>query len=120
MSSEDKGSVHRSVSVIRFVHTVLFVVLSAILVAFLYEVIADRITFITWFAVGLFTLEGIVLVANGCRCPITAYTESLGSNHGQITDVLLPKWFADRVFVIYGALYAAGFILLIARLLTGG
>ena len=95
----------------------LFVVLSVVLILFLYQVLADRITSLTWIAVGLFTMEGIVLIVNGWKCPLTAYSEDRGSMHGQITDRVLPKWFADRVFVIYGGLYAVGVLLLVVRLL---
>lgn len=106
----------RSIAFIRLVHTVIFIFLSVILAVLLYEVIADKITWLTWIAVGLFTVEGIVLIVSGWKCPLTAYAESLGSNHGQVTDVFLPKWFADRVFIIYGGLYALAVLLLLMRL----
>ena len=83
----------------------------------LYEVIVDRITRVTWIAVALFAVEGIVLMVSGWRCPLTVYAESLGSNHGQVTDIFLPKWFADRVFIIYGGLFALAILLLVIRLL---
>jgi len=107
----------RSLTFIRFVHTVIFILLSVILAVLLYEVIADRITPLTWIAVALFTGEGIVLIASGWKCPLTAYAESLGADHGQVTDVFLPKWFADRVFVIYGGLFAVALLFLVMRLL---
>lgn len=107
----------RSIAFIRTVHTAIFILLSAILVAFLYEVIIDRITSLTWIAVALFSAEGIVLMVSGWKCPLTAYAESLGSNHGQVTDVFLPKWFADRVFIIYGCLFLIAVLLLVMRLL---
>src|SRR5690242_4533409 len=92
----------RSIAVIKTVHTVVFIVLSGLLAILLYEVIADRMTYLTWITVTLFLGETIVLIANGWRCPLTAMAEKLGSAHGQITDTLLPKWFADRIFHVYG------------------
>ena len=106
-----------SVAFIELVHTVLFVVLSVVLILFVYEVVMDRITSLTWIAVGLFSVEGIVLIVNGWKCPLTTVSEARGSMHGQITDRVLPKWFADRVFVIYGCLYAVGVLVLVVRLL---
>ena len=107
----------RSIAIIKVVHTVVFVLLSALLIAFLYEVIANKMTFITWGAVTLFLAEGIVLIMNGWRCPLTGMAERLGSMHGQITDTLLPKWFADRVFQVYGYLFAGALALLVIRML---
>ena len=106
-----------SITLIKVVHTVVFVLLSGLLAVQLYEVIADRISAVTWIAVTLFVAEGIVLVINSWRCPLTALAEKLGSSHGQITDTLLPKWFADQVFRVYGALFAGALIFLVIRLL---
>ncbi len=77
----------RSITVIKSVHTVVFFLLSGLLGIFVYEVMVNRISFFTWTAVTLFLAEGVILVANNGRCPLTAYAEQLGSSHGQITDI---------------------------------
>jgi hypothetical protein len=107
----------RSIAFIKFIHTVVFVVLSALLAGLLYEVIANRMTAITCIAVTLFLAEGIVLVINGWRCPLTAIAEDLGSSHGQVTDTLLPKWFADHVFQVYSGLFAGALVFMVVRLI---
>ena len=107
----------RSIAFIKFIHTVVFVVLSALLAGLLYEVIANRMTAITWIAVTLFLAEGIVLVLNGWRCPLTAIAENLGSSHGQVTDTLLPKWFADHVFQVYSGLFVGALVFMVVRLI---
>ena len=106
-----------SITVIKSVHTVVFILLSGLLGIFLYEVIANRITLFTWTAVTLFVAEGGILVVNHGRCPLTTYAEKLGSTHGQITDTFLPKWFADRVFIIYTGLFIGALFFLAFRLL---
>jgi hypothetical protein len=110
----------KSIVVIKTVHTVVFFALSALLGVFLYEVIVNRISLVSWTAVTLFLAEGMVLAFNGGRCPLTTYAEKLGSTHGQITDIFLPKWFADRVFIVYTALFVLGLLLLAVRLLATG
>jgi hypothetical protein len=110
--------VPRSITVIKSVHTVVFFLLSALLVILVYEVLTGKMTFLTWIAVSLFLAEGVVLMTNGWRCPLTTLAESLGSTHGQITDTFLPKWFADRVFRVYGGLFAGALLVLIIRLLS--
>lgn len=94
--------------------------LSALLGVFLFEVIANRISLVSWTAVTLFLAEGVVLALNGGRCPLTTYAEKLGSTHGQITDIFLPKWFADQVFKVYTVLFILGLLLLAVRLLATG
>lgn len=106
----------RSIAVVKAVHALIFVVMSVLLGVLLYDVIVGRITPFTWTAVAVFAVEGLVLLANGWKCPLTRYAEELGSPHGQVTDLLLPKWCADRVFLIYGTLFAAAVLGLAARL----
>ncbi len=107
----------RSIVFIKSIHTLIFVFMSGALAVLLYEVVVDKITILTWIAVALFLIEGIVLIVNGWKCPLTNYTERLGSTHGQVTDIFLPKWFADRVFQIYGVLWAVALLLLVIRML---
>ena len=105
----------RSILIIKSVHTAIFLFMSGALAVLFYEVIVDKITLLTWIAVALFLVEGVVLLTNGWKCPLTKYAESLGSTHGQVTDIFLPKWFANHVFQIYGGLLAMAFLLLAMR-----
>jgi hypothetical protein len=45
--------------------------------------------------------ECVVYAANGFRCPLTDLAEKLGSEHGAVTDIFLPKWLAANVARIY-------------------
>ncbi len=107
----------RSITFIKSVHTIVFVPLSGLLFVLVYEVAVGRITYLTWIAVAVFLAEGIVLMTHNGRCPLTMYAERLGSTHGQITDFFFPKWFADRVFLVYGGLFAVSLVFLVIRLL---
>ncbi len=85
---------------------------------FVYKVATGRITYFTWAAVAVFLAETVVLMTHNWRCPLTMYAERLGSKHGQITDFIFPKWFADRVFLVYGALFTISLVSLVVRQLT--
>lgn len=108
----------RSLSFIKVTHLAVFLSVTVLLAGFLYEVAADRISYLTWVTIGVFLGEGIVLLTNRWRCPLTAVAEDLGSKHGQVTDILLPKSIADHVWTIYTWLFAAGFLVLLLRLTT--
>ncbi len=105
----------RSITFIKSVHTIVFVPLSALLFVLVYEVAVGRITYFTWIAVAVFLAETVVLMTHNWRCPLTMYAERLGSTHGQITDFFFPKWFADRVFLVYGGLFIISLIVLVIR-----
>jgi hypothetical protein len=108
----------RSVAFIKSLHIAFGVALIGGLAMLLHEVAVDKITILSWIAVALFLIEGVVLIANGWKCPLTTYAERLGSTHGQVTDMFLPKWVADRFFQVFGAIWAVALLLLAIRMLT--
>jgi len=46
-----------SIAFIRFVHTAIFVFFNVVTAVLLYEVVADKISILTWIAVALFAIE---------------------------------------------------------------
>ncbi len=108
----------RSIIFIKSIHTIIFVLLSGCVGYVLYSGIMDHLSVFTWIASGLIVLEGVVLVANGWRCPLTTYAEKLGASRGAVTDILLPEWLAARVFGIFGVLSILSAILLLIRVIV--
>ena len=103
---------------VKLVHTLIFWVLSACVVYIVISGAFDRITPWTWVAIVAIVIEGLVLAANGWRCPLTAVAERLGAADGQVADIFLPQWVADRIFPICGTLYAIGCAIIAFRLIS--
>lgn len=89
-----------TVKLIKTVHTIVFIVLSFANLVILYSAIIGRFDVITGVAFILILIEGIFLMTNDWKCPLTVYTEKLGAFNGRVTDMFMPKGFADRVFPI--------------------
>lgn len=104
-----------SIFQIKLCHSAVFVILSAAVLYVFYSGIVGPITKWTWLALGLALGEGVVLALSGWRCPLTRLAEKLGAEHGAVSDIFLPKWFADRVFWICGFSLAAGCALVLVR-----
>jgi hypothetical protein len=102
---------------IKLVHTLVFWVLSFCVVHALYSGVAGRLTPWTWIAVGLVLVESVVLAACGWTCPLTLLAERRGALRGSVTDIFLPKWFADRIFPFCGTLYVVALVLIGWRIL---
>ena len=49
-------------------------------------------------------------------CPLTLLAERMGAARGSVTDIFLPKWFADRIFPICGSLYGIALLMIAWRL----
>jgi hypothetical protein len=103
---------------VKLVHTLIFVVLSACVLYIIVSGALDRITAWTWAAIAAIVVEGLVLAASGGTCPLTRVAERLGATKGGVSDIFLPKWFADRLFPICGTLYLIGCILVAARVMS--
>ncbi|MCG6922847.1 MAG: hypothetical protein LJF15_17445 [Acidobacteria bacterium] len=101
---------------VKVIHTIIFWILSASVLYALYSGVADSITAWTWVAVGLVLLESVVLAAYGWTCPLTILTEHLGAARGSVTDIFLPKWFADRIFPVCGTTFGVALLLILFRL----
>jgi len=102
---------------VKVVHTLIFWLLSACVVYVLFSGLADRLTTWTWIAAGLVLVESVVLAVSGWTCPLTILTERMGAARGSVSDIFLPKWFADRIFPICGTAYGVALLLIVVRLL---
>jgi hypothetical protein len=102
---------------VKLVHTAIFALLSGCVLYVLFSGITGRTTVGTWIAIGAILVEGVVLVTFGWKCPLTLVAERLGARDGSVSDIFLPKWFADRIFPICGTLFLVGCTLVAIRLL---
>ena len=102
---------------VKVAHTAIFAVLSGCVLYTLYSALSGEITRWTWVAVVLVLLESVVLVASGWKCPLTTLAERLGAGDGEVADIFLPRWLADRIFPICGTTFLIASALLALRLL---
>jgi len=86
---------------IKSVHSAAFAVIQSCIVYMLYKGIRRetdrRVAVASAVALG----ECAIYAGNGFKCPLTGLAESLGSEHGAVTDIFLPKWLAANVARIY-------------------
>lgn len=105
-----------SVLQIKVIHTIIFWVLSGCVLHTLWSGISGTIDAWTWVAVGLLLLECVVLACFRGTCPLTILAERQGAVRGAVTDLFLPRWFADRIFPICGTAYVIGVALILWHL----
>jgi hypothetical protein len=94
------------IAIIKIIHTAAFVVLSVSNLFIFWGALSGRVSKATKVSLVLMAIESVVLYANNWRCPLTSLAERLGDEHGQVTDIFLPKWMADRIFSHCGGLLA--------------
>jgi len=107
----------RTVFYIKLVHTFLFLLITGSTLYVMFSALFDFITPLTWFAFFVVILEMLVLILNDWKCPLTGLAERQGAEVGSVADLFLPKWISDRLFLIFGILFALTSILLVWRIL---
>jgi hypothetical protein len=90
-----------AIDAIKLVHTAIFAVVSTSVLYVFWAGVRARPTRWTGRAIAIVLAESAVFVGNRWRCPLTILAEELGSDHGRVTDMFLPRWFADRIPQIY-------------------
>ena len=55
--------------------------------------------------------EALVYALNGFRCPLTDLAERLGSEHGSVADIYLPRWIEEHLPYITGPIFAGSLML---------
>jgi hypothetical protein len=86
-----------AVFAVKLVHSIIFLCIAASVVHIFYAGITNRTSQVTTIALAAAVAESFVFAVNRFRCPLRALAEWLGAESGQVTDIFLPRWFADRI-----------------------
>jgi hypothetical protein len=98
---------------IKAVHSAIFLVNSASVLHICWAGLADRPSHWTRWALAAALTESAVFVVNRGRCPLTDLVESLGAESGRVSDIFLPRWFADRIPQLCAPPLAVGLLALL-------
>jgi hypothetical protein len=86
---------------IKVVHTLVWLSVESCVAYLLYAGFAKRSDRRAAIAGAVVITECTVFIANGLRCPLTDVAESLGDDHGSVTDIYLPPWLARNLPAIH-------------------
>jgi hypothetical protein len=100
---------------IKSLHTAIFAVVSSSIVYVFIAGLTGRYRRRAGVASAVVLVEIMVFAGNRFRCPLRQVAEDLGAESGQVTDIFLPGWFADRIPFIYTPPFAIGVALLLWR-----
>ena len=106
-----------SITFIKTVHTLLLIFMIILVGITFFTLLLDKISHITWIGIGFIFLEGLILLINGWKCPLTVYAQDLGDGDGSVTGIFLPKFIANQMLRIFGMISVICFVMLLVRLL---
>ena len=101
---------------IKLIHTSIWVFFNVVIFYLLYAVIVDKIDKWIWIGLGLFLLEGIVLLVFKMKCPLTVVARRYSDSTKENFDIYLPIWLAKYNKQIYTSILLGIVAILIYRL----
>ncbi len=109
----------RAVFVIKAVHTVIFLFMSACILYLLYAGLTRSYDWKLAAAFGAVILEVAVYLLNGRRCPLTKWAQHYGDPTGNdlIADLFLPPSFARKIPPLCGGLFVVSLLVLVFNFL---
>jgi len=102
-----------AIFIVKLVHTAWFALVSTSILHLFVAGVRNRTSRWTALALGSALLESAVFLANRGHCPLTGLAEDLGAESGRVSDIFLPRWFADRIPQIYTPPLVIGLVLLL-------
>ena len=104
--AELPGHADAWVAVLKVIHTTAWFSIESCGAYLLYAGLAGRTDRRAAIAAGVVFGESALFAANRFRCPLTELTQSLGAESGSVTELYLPKWFANNLPTIHVPLLA--------------
>ncbi len=98
---------------IRLLHTILWAFFAGCILALPVSALRGRFRFGAILS-GIVLVECAILAVNHGRCPLTDVAARMTSERTDNFDIYLPLWLARYNKLIFGALFAAGEVLLLA------
>jgi hypothetical protein len=107
----------RKLTIIKTAHTIIWFFFNIVLLYIFYAAITGHINTWVWVGLGLFVLEGVVLLIYKMTCPLTILARRYSNSQKDNFDIFLPNWLARNTKLIYSSLLALAICLLLYRLL---
>ncbi len=116
MASQQKN--FTKLFLVKFLHTLIWAFFVSVIGFILYAGIGNDLSIRVWIAIGLIIVEGIVLLLNEWKCPLTPIAARYTEHRGDNFDIFLPAWLARNNKIIFTLLYFISVVVVIYRALS--
>jgi len=110
MTTQSAALCRRAIVAVKLIHSAIFLVNVASILHIFWAGVWDRRSRWTGPALTAALTECFVFAVNRGHCPLTGLVEHLGAESGRVSDIFLPRWFADRIPQIFGPVLATGLV----------
>ena len=103
-------SIRLAIVAVKAVHSVIFLTIVAAIADVFVAGIRGRPGRWTGLALGAAVGESALFAINRFRCPLTELVKRMTGQSVRVTDIFLPRWFADRIPIIFTPPLAIGIV----------
>ena len=100
-------------ALLRAIHTAIYVIMAASTFIVLYAGVTGAQGTWMWLALGLVSVEVVMFVGSGMKCPFTAAATRYGAKLGE--DTFFPERITRHTLTFFSPIILAGILLLAAR-----
>jgi hypothetical protein len=101
--------------IIKLLHTFIWFFYASIIFYILLAGALDIRNSFVWISIGLVFFEGIVLLFNGGKCPLTPLASRYTDDKNDNFDIFLPNWLARYNKIIFTSIFLLGLIIILYR-----
>lgn len=102
--------------VIKSIHTAIWLFYVFVFGYILFAGIFNRIDALLWISIGLVIFEGIILIVNGWKCPLTVIAYKYSNDHEIGFDIFLPRIIAKYSKTFFVIVFLLELLLILYRL----
>lgn len=106
---QEEAAVTRQLRTVKIVHTAAWALFAGCILLIPLAAWRQELD-AAWLLIGIVTVEVVILVANGFRCPLTNVAARYTADRSDNFDIYLPLWIARYNKHIFGTLFVAGVI----------
>lgn len=92
-------------TLIKTIHTVIWLFFNGVIFYMLYAVIANRLNLWLWIGYGFILLEGLILLIFQSHCPLNLMARKYSNSTKSNFDIYLPAWLAKYTKSIYTGIF---------------
>jgi len=100
---------------IKVTHTLIWLVMALATLYIFFCGLTGKEGWLLWLSIILLSMESVILIANGWRCPLSSAAAVYTNNKKDNFDIYLPEWLAKHNKTIFGAIFITGLALVIIR-----
>jgi len=104
-------------NIIKAIHTFVWLIFVVAILYICYAGAFNQVNKLVWYCVGAVLTEGIVLMINKGRCPLTSLADKYTNSQPVGFDIFLPKWLARYNKILFSTLFLIGLSLVLWRTL---